>query len=661
MKTLPIRVAGGGQPSTVARDTPVTPFSQSVLSNLVSTHKPALSQDGCQFPDESSFLSYMASKKSSAMADLNTPDYSYPLSSYYISSSHNTYLSGHQLYGEASVDAYKIVLNRGCRCLEIDVWDGDSDSDTSSSEGEQEQGDTYGRTRSDSKPSRWNRVKARAARMRSRSRSHSGSLVNSDRPPDLGTLQIADADGESRTTAASRKSEMSNLSPTYLHPQPSTMLSSKSEPRVLHGYTLTHSVTFRSVCQSIKESAFLSTDLPIIVSLEVHASLPQQEIMVDIMREVWSGLLVDISTETDMSVLPSPESLKRKILIKVKWTTDPNTGESNNPINLAVSNSTDGSTEDGSASSLDKKKPSKVLKSLSELGVYTRAYTFKHFAQPEASIPTHVFSLSENKVLSMHSDPFHGPALFDHNKKYMMRVFPKGTRINSSNTDPTFHWRQGAQMVALNWQKLDKGMMLNEGMFAGTKGWVLKPEGYRYNEAHRQVHGTPTIAPRTQWLDLEVRLLAAQRLPLPADKDASYASKIRPYVRLQLHVDTHGPPGQGKGPNVPNKAQLDADAGSGDEIDDKYYKRRSATSRSDCPDFGNEKLSWMKISEVVEELSFLRLKVMDDRSIGKDNLLAWACIRLDRLQPGYRFIHLLDSTGLPVQGALLVHISKDLA
>ena len=33
-------------------------------------------------------------------------------------------------------------------------------------------------------------------------------------------------------------------------------------------------------------------------------------------------------------------------------------------------------------------------------------------------------------------------------------------------------------MVALNWQSWDKGMMLNEGMFAGEQGWVLKPDGF---------------------------------------------------------------------------------------------------------------------------------------------------------------------------------------
>lgn len=47
--------------------------------------------------------------------------------------------------------------------------------------------------------------------------------------------------------------------------------------------------------------------------------------------------------------------------------------------------------------------------------------------------------------------------------------------------------------------------------------------------------------------------------------------------------------------------------------------------------------------------------------MAKNTLLAWACIRLDRLQSGYRFIHLLDAAGMPSPGALLVHISKVLS
>lgn len=43
-----------------------------------------------------------------------------------------------------------------------------------------------------------------------------------------------------------------------------------------------------------------------------------------------------------------------------------------------------------------------------------------------------------------------------------------------------------------------------------------------------------------------------------------------------------------------------------------------------------------------------------------DDLAAWACIRLDRLQPGYRFISLLDENGVATAGILLVKIEKKL-
>ena len=55
-------------------------------------------------------------------------DTSHPLNSYFISTSHNTYLSGNQLWGKSTTDAYKNVLKRGCRCIEVDIWDGGSPS-----------------------------------------------------------------------------------------------------------------------------------------------------------------------------------------------------------------------------------------------------------------------------------------------------------------------------------------------------------------------------------------------------------------------------------------------------------------------------------------------------------------------------------------------------
>ncbi|XP_060748686.1 1-phosphatidylinositol 4,5-bisphosphate phosphodiesterase delta-3-A [Tachysurus vachellii] len=80
------------------------------------------------FMTQNGFTMYMLSNEN----DLFNPDHTgvyqdmtRPLTHYYISSSHNTYLSKDQVTGESSTEPYIRALNQGCRCVELDCWDGD--------------------------------------------------------------------------------------------------------------------------------------------------------------------------------------------------------------------------------------------------------------------------------------------------------------------------------------------------------------------------------------------------------------------------------------------------------------------------------------------------------------------------------------------------------
>jgi hypothetical protein len=441
--------------------------------------------------DFNEFLNYMASSASAVTAPPKAQDLSWPLSSYYISSSHNTYLTGNQLYSESSTEAYKNVLDRGCRCIEIDVWDGDdSDSDTSVSSSDEdgvpktnkaeEQSEKAKKADKKSKlqvfkekmpdslanrlekTSIGKKIDAKIERQATLKGAATGTTTAAVTPPTAAQTKAATG---SASTPQSTPGKVAGK-PTKAAPTPQAAM--VIEPRVLHGYTLTKEVSFRDVCIAVRDNAFKATDLPLIVSLEVHCSTEQQNVMVKIMQDTWGKLLVP-PPDADAQELPHPEDLRGKILVKVKYA--PPTGPAGGD---------DGVDDDDRApqGAAKKPSPSKILHALSKLGIYTRGVSFKSLAQPEAAMPTHIFSLSEKALMEVHENDSEG--LFNHNKNFMMRAYPSGLRIQSSNLDPALFWRRGVQIVALNWQNWDEGMMLNEAMFAGTGGYVLKPEGKLY-------------------------------------------------------------------------------------------------------------------------------------------------------------------------------------
>lgn len=84
----------------------------------------------------------------------------------------------------------------------------------------------------------------------------------------------------------------------------------------------------------------------------------------------------------------------------------------------------------------------------------------------------------------------------NYNKHQLSRVYPAGTRFDSSNFMPQLFWNAGCQLVALNYQTLDLGMQLNLGIFEYNhrSGYILKPEFMRRRDRRLDPFAESTVS-----------------------------------------------------------------------------------------------------------------------------------------------------------------------
>ncbi|NWX92148.1 PLCD4 phosphodiesterase, partial [Nothoprocta pentlandii] len=101
--------------------------TEELAMELIDKYEPSETAKARHVLSADGFLMYLCSPEGSIFNPRHRAlwqDMSQPLCHYFISSSHNTYLIEDQIRGQSSIEGYIRALKRGCRCLEVDCWDG---------------------------------------------------------------------------------------------------------------------------------------------------------------------------------------------------------------------------------------------------------------------------------------------------------------------------------------------------------------------------------------------------------------------------------------------------------------------------------------------------------------------------------------------------------
>lgn len=498
-----------------------------------------------------SFNNFLLSKycKPIRAVDLVKDYYNYPLNNYYISSSHNTYLMGRQVAGGSSIEGYIKALQKGCRCIEIDIWDGNIQ--------------------------------------------------------EKGTNSLKDG------------------------------------PVVNHGRTFTKSISFRNVLKTIKKYAFITSPLPLIISLEVRCSSQNQLKTRDILQEILGGSLITQALDED-AILPRPSQCMHKILLKVKKSSshqEGNSDEISRNYSLTSSTTTSVSEDNGNSSSVKtpfslkkKVKVSRVVEELSSFAIYIQGIKFKNFSLPESKTYNHCLSLSEKSVNSMVKDPIKYNSLVKHNRKFLMRVYPSKMRLKSSNFIPIVFWSYGVQMVATNWQTYDLGQQINEAFFFGSnrKGYILKPKALR--EILSRNTGDHELS-KLRRAKFNIEIISAHQLP-----KTKSSSAINPFVTLEF-VGAH-------------EVQWDTKS---------CNRRTSVRNENGFNPTWNERFTG--VLTYMEDLIFVRFLINTRKSSPVEDEIETIGIfvcKLFDLNKGYRYLPIFDNLGEElVYSSLFVRIDYD--
>ncbi|XP_045155404.1 1-phosphatidylinositol 4,5-bisphosphate phosphodiesterase delta-3, partial [Echinops telfairi] len=94
---------------------------------LIQTHELNETAKQHELMTMDGFIMYLLSPEGAALDPAHKRTFQpmdQPLAHYFISSSHNTYLTDSQIGGPSSTEAYVRAFAQGCRCVELDCWEG---------------------------------------------------------------------------------------------------------------------------------------------------------------------------------------------------------------------------------------------------------------------------------------------------------------------------------------------------------------------------------------------------------------------------------------------------------------------------------------------------------------------------------------------------------
>lgn len=458
----------------------------------------------------------------------------------------------------------------------------------------------------------------------------------------------------------------------------------KGGMKVTHGNTLTNPVSFQKCVTAIKNNAFFTSEYPVCVTIEDHLTSELQGHAAEILEQILGDALYYPPTTDALVEFPSPESLKRKIIIstkppkeyleacstqklamenrnlveelekedKLEQTTfapleenhilgentpslrkevevlsqkemsTPAELNSRSPSDLGEATSTRYSkSNDGN----DNPKHFKYARLITiRLAKHAKGTSMEHRLQVDESVKR--ISLSESKLEKVVEK--WPEALVKFTQKNILRVYPAANRVNSSNFCPTLAWNYGAQMVAQNMQGYGKELWQAFGKFKGNGGcgYVLKPQ-YLLENLPSGVPFNPT-SPRNTTLILKIKVMTT----LGWDKAFS-----------KRHFDLFSPP------DFFTRVIV-----VGVPADEAKWKT-SVVDNSWAPHWNEDHEFALKCPE----LALLRIEVRDHDDDSKDEFEGQTCLPIHEVRDGYRCVQMYDKKGNVLKGVLMLfHFQK---